>query len=366
MRASGSRCVHKAGKYPPLRKQQRRQRQQQQQFYINASENEVHLYKERNPSREQNLDCNFSIDMQKTLRWCSYLQVRVVLHHDECEREVYTLTWREEAREMHLENVILLQYWGEDSKINWRRIHEWGLTALPLPWKMIFLEICKNEAGELSENRAIRRHSAEIIIPSRLVNYVLFHHKGWWHTQKKGVTQRMEVDTPYIYIEGGFSHTLLTYVDQARDQYSIAKAGLVAEEERKKGNQTILFTNSDADSRGRWIIKFIEDLNKMQSTEFYCPRRKNEFWQTASTPSLCTSLCWKNASQKLSKKETRVVRKTTYVSKGPEVTLRHFTRSLGRRDQIADVELRPNSIRESQLAARGTTGTNQYMQTQTH
>ena len=49
-------------------------------------------------------------------------------------------------------------------------------------------------------------------------------------------------------------------------------------------------------SRGKWSIKFIEDLNKMQSTEFTRPRRKNEFWQTEPTPSLCTSLCWKNAS----------------------------------------------------------------------
>ena len=73
------------------------------------------------------------------------------------------------------------------------------------------------------------------------------------------------------------------------------------------------------------MIMFIEDLNKMQSTEFTCPRRRNEFWQTASTPSLRTSLLWKNASWKLSTiVETRIIRKTTYASKGPEVTLRHI------------------------------------------
>ena len=29
---------------------------------------------------------------------------------------------------------------------------------------------------------------------------------------------------------------------------------------------------------------------KMQRTEFTCPQRRNEFWQTKSKPSLCTSL----------------------------------------------------------------------------
>ena len=43
--------MHKAGKSRPPRKQQRRQWQQQQHSFINASENEVHLY----PSRGQNL-----------------------------------------------------------------------------------------------------------------------------------------------------------------------------------------------------------------------------------------------------------------------------------------------------------------------
>ena len=32
-------------------------------------------------------------------------------------------------------------------------------------------------------------------------------------------------------------------------------------------------------NRGRRIIKFIDDLSKMQSTEFTCPQRRNEFWQ---------------------------------------------------------------------------------------
>ena len=60
-------------------------------------------------------------------------------------------------------------------------------------------------------------------------------------------------------------------------------------------------------------------------SEFYCPRRRNEFWQTVSTPSLRASLCWKNASWKLSiKVKTRIIRKTTCASNGPEVTLRNI------------------------------------------
>ena len=54
---------------------------------------------------------------------------------------------------------------------------------------------------------------------------------------------------------------------------------------RTEETHTIFFTNNDA------VIKFVEDLNNMQSTEFTRPRRRNEFWQTASTPSLRTSLC---------------------------------------------------------------------------
>ena len=56
-----------------------------------ASEKEVHLYKERNPSRGQNLDHNFWMtDVQKTLRWYSHLQVRMIRHHGESKRKVYT------------------------------------------------------------------------------------------------------------------------------------------------------------------------------------------------------------------------------------------------------------------------------------
>ena len=50
------------------------------------------------------------------------------------------------------------------------------------------------------------------------------------------------------FITEGGTYTLLLHEDQARDQYSIAKAGLVTEgKERKEENQTIFFTINDAD-----------------------------------------------------------------------------------------------------------------------
>ena len=66
------------------------------------------------------------------------------------------------------------------------------------------------------------------------------------------------------------------------------------------------------------------------------------------------------------KVETIIVRKTTYASKGPEVTLREFwdhkTSDVLRKpweteSKVANVGLRPNSIRESQLDERGITKT---------
>ena len=112
-------------------------------------------------------------------------------------------------------------------------------------------EICKKNADkELSDIRAIQRHSAEIIISSRPMNYVMLHHKMGGDTHRrmchtKKVWHTKGVHTLYIW--KGDTHTLLSYVDQARDQYSIAKAGLVTEEKSKEENHIIFLTNNDAD-----------------------------------------------------------------------------------------------------------------------
>ena len=63
-------------------------------------------------------------------------------------------------------------------------------------------------------------------------------------------------------------------------------------------------------NRGRSIVKFIDDLSKMQRTEVLVRNAETNFWQTQSKPSLCTSLYAGRMLCKSSKKmETRLGRK---------------------------------------------------------
>ena len=65
-------------------------------------------------------------------------------------------------------------------------------------------------------------------------------------TQRKSDIQKGCTHTLKILKEG--TRTLLSYVGQARDQYSIAKAELVTKgKERKEENHTIFFTNNSSD-----------------------------------------------------------------------------------------------------------------------
>ena len=141
--------------------------------------------------------------------------------------------------------------------------------------------------------------------------------------------------------------------------------------EHEVGNHTIVATNIDADeaeavtnlrNRGRWIIWFIEGLN---SAEYWIhlSATQAQILADASKPSLCTSLFWKNASWKLSKKWRReLLRNTTEASKGPEVPLRNtwdhkysvFLSNPGETQiKNANVKLWFSPIRESNLAERG-------------
>ena len=114
-RASGIRCFHDAGNSGFIEKQQR-----QQQSYVNTSENKVHLHEERDPSWGQNLNYNSWIpDVQKTFFWNSHLQVCLITHHDERERERH---WE----------VILHVLRRKIPKSIGRSFHVWGLIALPL------------------------------------------------------------------------------------------------------------------------------------------------------------------------------------------------------------------------------------------
>ena len=300
-------------------------------------------------------------------------------HHVESKRKgVDTLFWQEESWEVsyELEGVILPVLRRRLGKNSCMRIDCVASTAEDSKQD---LKCLKNADKDLSDIHSIRRHSAEIIVASRLTNYVMFDHKGSdahgrvCHTKKRDTQKEC-------------THTLcrrrvhiLCCRMWIKHEINVPLQKLDWWQKKKNAKKKILQSSSPATmqtkqknvqisrSRGMWIVKFIKDLNKMQSTEFYCPRRRSEFLQTALTPSSCTSPRWKNASWKFSiKVETRIVRKTTYASKGPEVTLRNILGREGfdvwcnsREAEIknADVELWPNYIRESQLVERGITRT---------
>ena len=77
------------------------------------SENEVHLYQERNPSRGQSLDKYFWMtDLQKTFPWYSHLQVRMIWLHGESKMKVYRHP-----------------FWQADS---WEASYELGEVILPV------------------------------------------------------------------------------------------------------------------------------------------------------------------------------------------------------------------------------------------
>ena len=61
----------------------------------------------------------------------------------------------------------------------------------------------------------------------------------------------------------------------------------------------------------------------MHSTEITCPQRRNKFWQTKSKPSLRSSPPEECVVKVVKENLEENVRKTTYVSKAPNVTLRN-------------------------------------------
>ena len=96
---------------------------------------------------------------------------------------------------------------------------------------------------------------------------------------------------------------------------------------RGSSTRSILFCRS----RRSYRFKEIEEGELSNSLKTWAKRgvlnslvcnARTNFGRTESKPSLRTSLCWQNALWKLSKKIKKIVRKTTYASKGPEVTLR--------------------------------------------
>ena len=207
------------------------------------------------------------------------------------------------------------------------------------------------------------------------MNYVMFHHRGG-DTEECVTQRRSDTQREYTHYIWGYTYSVVVCGSSTRSMFHckswiVTKGKNVKKKIMQSSSPTTMQTKQKnlqiSRSWGRWILKFIEDLNKMQSIEFSCPRRRKQFWQTASTPSLRTCLCSKNSSWKLSiKVKTRIIRKTTYASKGPEVTLRNieglegfdvWCNSWETEIKIADVELWPSYIRESQLVERGITRT---------
>ena len=190
-----------------------------------ALKKEVHLFKERNPSRGQNLGLQFLDDrrVEDTPLTLSSSSTNDSTPWWIQEEGIHTLFWQEDS-------------WEVSYELGW--VIVWGLIALPPPQKIqnkIWNLQKKNADKELSDIRAIRRHSAEIIISTRPMNYVMFHHKMGGDTHRRMCHTKKGWHTNGVHtlcIWKGDTHTLLSYMDQARDQYSVAKAGLVTEDKK--------------------------------------------------------------------------------------------------------------------------------------
>ena len=186
----------------------------------------------------------------------------MVRHYDQYERE--------EDGAMHVD--ITLPVLKERFQILRSKefTNEDSLNCLYLGSFKTRFEICKDEDGGLKFSHG---HWGGIFVSPRLMNYEMVP-----HTWKE-----------FIY-----------HVCRARDQYSIAAAGLVAGgKERKEGRQTIFFTpldlfNSDANG-----AELITDFNKARRLHYQVHWRPEqdavywvhlrsaqnaglEFWQTGS------------------------------------------------------------------------------------
>ena len=96
----------------------------------------------------------------------------------------------------------------------------------------------------------------------------------------------------------------------------------------------------------------------MQNTEFTCPQRRNEFWQTKSKPSLCTSLytirmrcesCQRKWGERCSQDNRRLGRTRWNTPK--------YLRAFGKPRVICRRGTLTQFLRESHLAGRGDTRT---------
>ena len=263
-----------------------------------AFKKEVHLFKERNPSRGQNLGLQFLDDrrVEDTPLTLSSSSTNDSTPWWIQEEGIHTLFWQEDAWEVSYELgwVILPVLRRRLGKNSCMRID--CLASTSEDSKQDLKSAKTNADKELSVIRAIRRHSAEIIISPRPMNYVMFHHKmgGDTHRRMCHTKKVWHTQTEYTHsVYGKGIHTLCcricckSWIGDGRQKVKkkIILSSSPTTMQTKQKNLQI------SGNRGRWLVKFFEYLNKMQSTEFTCLRRKKEIWQTASMPSFCTSLC---------------------------------------------------------------------------
>ena len=212
--------------------------------------------------------------MQRAFIWNSHLQVCLVRHHDEREKgrgecnamgcrtsSIEKKMPKQTGRRIHVCGIGCIAFTAEDSKQ--------GLKSVKM--KM--------------ENWAMRSEDIQ--------ERYLFH-QDWWipwwllYMEYNASTMWISSTRSIIYCR--------SWIRNRRKRTWRRKADNLLHsswffQQRCRRKQLQISRN-----RGRRIIKFIDDLIKMQSVEFTCPWRRNEFWQTVSKPTLRTSLCWKNAS----------------------------------------------------------------------
>ena len=252
--ASGKCCLHDAGHPDLLEKQQRPQRRQQQS-YVNTSEN-------KDPSRKER-------DHQGGQIWTSIRRCQKYTGHswETCISKCVTNTVRQNDQDereadgvMHRSVILPVLRGRFQNQLEKEFTDEDWLHCFYLGSIETRFAICEDESGELKCIRAIQGHSGGMIISPRLMNYVMIPYK--WK--------------PFIH-----------HVGRARDQYSLAEAGLVAGGKNEKGGrQTIFFTphdpfNSDADE-----AESMTDVKKPRKVHYqihWTPEQDAVYWIHLST-----------------------------------------------------------------------------------
>ena len=228
----------------------------------------------------------------------------IVRHHDQDEREadgamhrsIILPVWRG-----RFQNQLEKDFTDED--------------CLHCPYLGSFktrFEICKDENGEIYIYiymfiyiyiRAIQVHSGGMIVSPRLMNYVMIPER--WKPFIYHVS-RVERET----------NTPLQKLDRWQEERNVKKEGrqisslllILSTAMQTKQNLSQISRN-----QGKYIIKFIGDLNKMQCTRSTCPQHKTlvlNFGRQVLTPFL-QRMRRKGCQRKW---KERIVRQTTYLS----------------------------------------------------